>query len=76
MQFNHGRCGRENIRNREIKPSGTSPTSSGFENGYVAFSRCGEVLVFPEPVGRNVNMMPSSLVTKIPSRKISNVITP
>jgi len=31
--------------------------SSGFEQGFVAFAKCGNV-VFPPPKGRNVNMMP------------------
>lgn len=34
-----------------------STTSSGFDDGFVAFARCGSV-DFPEPAGRNVNMMP------------------
>jgi len=32
-------------------------TSNGFEDGFVAFARCGKVQ-FPDPVDRNVNMMP------------------
>ncbi len=32
-------------------------SSDSFENGYVSYSRCGQVQ-FPEPSDRNVNMMP------------------
>ena len=55
MQFNHGRHGRNWGRRTIIEDART--TSSGFDDGFVAFSRCGHV-EFPEPLGRNVNMMP------------------
>jgi len=37
--------------------------SSGFDDGFVAFARCGRV-EFPEPADRNVNMMPFILGDK------------
>jgi hypothetical protein len=56
MQFNHGRIGRDNWCKRDINQDAET-TSSGFENGFVAYARVGEVQ-FPEPANRNVNMMP------------------
>lgn len=38
-------------------------TSSGFNDGYVAFAKCGQI-DFPEPSNRNVNMMPFILGDK------------
>ena len=56
MQFNFGRQGRENKRRRTLTPD-VEITSCGFDSGFVAFARCGRV-EFPQPAGRNVNMMP------------------
>ena len=54
VKFNHGRQVRNWGRTTIIEDART--TSSGFD-GFVAFARCGRV-EFPEPAGRNVNMMP------------------
>ncbi|CAJ1958776.1 unnamed protein product [Cylindrotheca closterium] len=57
LQFNHGRHGANSYSRREIKNDITDVTSSGFDDGFVAFSRCGYVQ-FPPPENRNVNMLP------------------
>ena len=49
MQFNHGRHGRSNWQRRDFKKAVTM--SSGFDNGFVSFVRCGRV-EFPEPADR------------------------
>mmetsp|Transcript_26977 Transcript_26977/g.45998 ORF Transcript_26977/g.45998 Transcript_26977/m.45998 type:complete len:397 (-) Transcript_26977:185-1375(-) len=56
MQFNHGRIGNKNWSRRNIDVNAET-TSSGFEDGFVAYARVGEV-EFPKPSNRNVNMMP------------------
>lgn len=55
IRFNHGRRN-HNWGNRDILDS-VSSTSHGFDDGFVAFARCG-IVDFPEPAERNVNMMP------------------
>eukprot|EP00980_Cylindrotheca_fusiformis_P007918 scaffold1696_cov166-Cylindrotheca_fusiformis.AAC.4 len=55
LRFINGRQD-EMWRSSEILDS-VPVVSDGFDNGFVAFSRCGYV-DFPEPAGRNVNMMP------------------
>jgi len=55
MRFDQGRDG-PNCYER-VLCDGVSPMSCGYEEGLVSFARCGHV-DFPEPKGRNVNMMP------------------
>mmetsp|Transcript_27917 Transcript_27917/g.47455 ORF Transcript_27917/g.47455 Transcript_27917/m.47455 type:complete len:411 (-) Transcript_27917:342-1574(-) len=60
VQFNHGRYqnGAGLLIIGDYK-GGSNKTSSGFDNGFVAWARCcHHFLNFPEPAGRNVNMMP------------------
>jgi hypothetical protein len=56
VRYTYGRV-RPNHRTRHSLPPALRPKSVGFDNGYVAFSKCGEVK-FPEPTGRKVTMMP------------------
>eukprot|EP00980_Cylindrotheca_fusiformis_P007915 scaffold1696_cov166-Cylindrotheca_fusiformis.AAC.1 len=55
LRFINGRQN-EMWQSREMLDS-VPVVSDSFDNGFVAFSRCGYV-DFPEPAGRNVNMMP------------------
>lgn len=54
LRFNHGRRGNAWSR-RDLLDA--NATSNGFQDGFVAFSRCGFV-DFPPPADRNVNMLP------------------
>ena len=56
LQFNYGRRGADSYSNRD-RIDDVNVTSSGFEDGFVAFSRCGHV-DFPPPANSNVNMLP------------------
>jgi hypothetical protein len=65
MRFTHGRHppGGANSYDVLSRLSSSSGASTGFEDGFVAFSKCGQV-EFPEPAGRNGNMMPFILGDK------------
>jgi hypothetical protein len=63
LRFDHGRDG-QNFYRRELLRGVSATSYSGVDNGFVSFSRCGFVLEFPEPAGRNVNMMPFRLGDK------------
>ncbi|KAL3936868.1 MAG: hypothetical protein SGBAC_007906, partial [Bacillariaceae sp.] len=55
MRFNHGR--KQDACFRRDLIDDVNVTSNGFDQGFVAFSRCGYVS-FPEPANRNINMLP------------------
>eukprot|EP00526_Cylindrotheca_closterium_P000475 CAMPEP_0113651054 /NCGR_PEP_ID=MMETSP0017_2-20120614/27202_1 /TAXON_ID=2856 /ORGANISM="Cylindrotheca closterium" /LENGTH=373 /DNA_ID=CAMNT_0000563677 /DNA_START=73 /DNA_END=1194 /DNA_ORIENTATION=+ /assembly_acc=CAM_ASM_000147 len=55
LRFNYGRLNDAGFRRELIDD--VNVTSNGFDDGFVAFSRCGRV-VFPPPANRNVNMLP------------------
>jgi len=57
MQFNHGRRGWKNYGQRVMSDNEGDSTSSGFDDGFVSFARCGR-LEFPQPAMRQVNMLP------------------
>ena len=63
MIFTEGRRGRDQYPHRRQFHRGQQVDSDAQKEGYVAFSRCGEV-EFPAPASRNVNMLPFVLGEK------------
>mmetsp|Transcript_12353 Transcript_12353/g.19483 ORF Transcript_12353/g.19483 Transcript_12353/m.19483 type:complete len:537 (-) Transcript_12353:61-1671(-) len=52
---------RETIQRRQSLLRGLPQVSDGYRAGYVAHASLGQVALFPEPMGRSVNMMPFTL---------------
>jgi len=60
LRFNAGRRNggwERRVHLNDVTDVPLNCTSNGFDDGFVAFARCGYV-EFPEPTGRKVNMMP------------------